>query len=63
MDASPVADGHGQRQGGLSSSPSSRRQWPEKKTVHAVAKSLYGKPFHFAIVDPTTQRSSPRRLA
>jgi len=29
----------------------------EKKTVHAVAKSLYGKPFHFAIVDPTTQRS------
>ena len=39
------------------SSPSSRATVAEKKTVHAVAKSLYGKPFHFAIVDPTTQRS------
>ena len=29
----------------------------QEKIFHAVAKALYGKPFHFAVVDPTTQRS------
>lgn len=28
-----------------------------KKIIHAVAKALYGKPYHFAIVDPTKQRT------